>query len=255
MSKITDYPGAVERIWDAHGEVDAIFEQDVVDALKESQHVNGRTAREIAQNGVATIESVQAALEGAGELPDAVDLASTIQDQTMVDDGSRGQQMAADLADAFVMQSDIQEAVGEIEGRDGMVFRQDVEAAMDEETSGKQWVGADESQTVSDVAQQLGTPDRETFEREATQAMIANQRDASDYEGYDGSGEMVSVIESMDGEIIGVSGGSKGATQAVAEAEGAKAISGSPTDTFELERSSGKSTLTLDGKPVRDIDV
>lgn len=255
MSKITDYPGAVERIWDAEGDGDALFKQDVIDALLESQHVNDRTAREIADNGVATIENVQAALEKEGEIPDAVDIASTIQDNSMVDDGSRSQQMTSDLANQFVTQSDIEEAVNEVQSSDGTVFRQDVEETVNDKTATKQWVGADESQATSDVAEQLGAPDRETFQQQAVQAIAANERKAEDYDTYDGGGERVNVVENTSGEVIGVTGGSKKATQAVAEAEGAEAITGNPMETFDVAQSNGNATLTLNGEPVTDIDV
>lgn len=259
-TSILDYPGAVDRIADAEVDPDSIFASDVIDDLIDSDHVTRDVAQDIAEGGVPTVEGVQAELEQRGEIPSVADIQAAIESDTLdgVSDSVRSQNMAVDLDQIYVTEGDVSEITAEIQARAGdeneRVYREDVADEIADRTNDKQWVGGDETEISDNVADRIGAPREETVQQEGLQALTENQRTVTeDTPGYNGSGEDVSVITNTSGETVGVLG-SSGAAEAVAEQEGAETITGG-TEAFGLSQGGGTATLTLDGEPIREIDV
>lgn len=267
MSKITDYPGAMRRIWEAHGDNDAIFESDVRDLLRESHTMTQRTINEFVNGGIATIENVVGTLEGRGELPDPVDLASAIQSNSAFDDGSRSQQLADDLGSTLVMQDDINAAVEAAQDREGPVFADNVESAMRSKTGGKQWVGADENETTQRVRSQLGAVDRSEVDQARQEAVQfdagQSPRDvlgdsATDLPGVgDATADQnFGAVRGDDGEISAVVSANESAGRAVADELGVDYQSPQDVNSeFEVTQGPGRAELRYRGDTIREFEV
>lgn len=260
-TSILDYPGAVDRIADAEVDPDSIFASDVISDLIDSDHVTREVAQDIAEGGVPTVEGVQAELEKKGEIPSVADIQAAIESDTLdgVSDSVRSQNMAADLDQIYVTEEDVSDITAEIQARAGdetqRVYREDVADEIADRTNSKQWVGGDETEISESVADRIGAPTKEAVQQAGLQALTSNQRDvtAENTPGYNGSGERVSVITNTSGETVGVLG-SGGAAGAVAEQEGVETLTGG-TEAFGLSQGGGKATLTLNGEPIREVDV
>jgi hypothetical protein len=251
MADISDYPDAVRRIADADVSPDSTTETDVLTDLAGSDAP--QIGRETAQNfadAVLTEDMVVEALEARSEVPSEADVEEWSGALDAYDLSDRTQSVADGVRDAVVTREDVDRAVGERERskRGGEpVFREEVETAVSEAGEGKQFVGSSSSDVSSEKAREVGAP-RESEYRAAGASALHGRRVETD-EGA------AFAVESVDGETIGVYGGTTAARQAAAEETGAENLGTVGLEDVEARQEPGRTEIQLRGRTVGEVTV
>ena len=218
MADISDYPDAVRRIARAEVEPNASTRDAVLADLAGADAP--QITREVAANladAIVTVEDVREGLDGRGELPTSNDVervAGALDDYDLDD---RADAVADAVESEVVLEEDVDRAVGERERskRSGEpVFREEVETAVDEAADGREFVGSSADEVADSKAQDLGAPTESEFRRTASQALQGSRIETEEGSAF--------AVESVDGETVGVYGGTTDAREAAAAETGAE---------------------------------
>jgi len=264
MADVSDYPDAVRRILDANVDPGAVTEAEIAAALSASNapQVTREVAQGVAQNAL-TVDMIREAVETTGEVPTEAELESMAAVADKYDMQDRVEAVSDASKQRFATFEDIRvsvEAERETAQSQGEpVFREDVDDAIAGVEQRKELVGQSRDQVVDTEATRVGAPTRQQFERAEVQAVAQGEQVSPKEAGVSDRSTPVSVITSQSGETLGVVGGSRAEDrQGVAEQVGTDRVFESVDDlgsAFGLQQSEGRATVTLDGKPVADLDV
>jgi hypothetical protein len=252
MADVSDYPDAVRRIAAADVSPDSTTRDDVLTDLAGGSAP--QIDREVAGNfadAVVTEEKVVEALEARGELPSEADVREWSGALDEYDLGERVNSVARSVSDdAVVTVEEVDRAVGEREAskRGGEpVFREEVETAVEQAGEGKQFVGSSSSDVTGEKAREVGAP-RESEYRAAGASALQGRRVETD-EGA------AFAVESVDGETIGVYGGTTAAREAAAAETGAENLGTVGLDDVEARQEPGRTEIRLRGRTVGEVTV
>jgi hypothetical protein len=264
MADVSDYPDAVRRILDANVDPGAVTEAEIAAALSASNapQVTREVAQGVAENAL-TVDMIREAVETTGEVPTEAELDSMAAVADKYDMQDRVEAVSDASKQRFATVEDIRvsvEAERETAQSQGEpVFREDVNDAIASVEQRKELVGQSRDQVVESESRRVGAPTRQQFERAEVQAVAQGEQVSPKEAGVSDRSTPVSVITSQSGETLGVVGGSRAEDrQGVAEQVGTDRVFETVDElgsAFGLQQSEGRATVTLDGKPVADLDV
>ena len=259
---VADYDDAVRRIAEADVPDDATTEEEVRRALRDADapQVTGEVADGIADS-ILTEDRVIEAIEASGELPgeDEIDAIVNVSDDYGMDD--RVESVEAGVRDRVATREDVTRSINERREQKGSrpTFREDVEAAVDSVAERKQIVGEGPAEITQERSRELGAPSEQEFDRARTRTIAQGEQVSPSEIGVSDRKTPVSVVTNDSGEAVGVVGGSNAEDRrGVAEHVGANRVFDSINDlenSFGLDQSPGRATLTIDGEAVGEVDV
>lgn len=264
MATVADYPDAVQRIVESDVPADATTTAEVQAAIAaaggpqiNAQDTNGRTVGDNIADVVITEERVIDTIESTGELPtegkiDAI--TSAADDYGM---GDRVESVSGEVSDRVATVEEVNQAIDAARRSKGdqPTFREDVESAVDSLADRQEFVGESPDQVASEQAREVGAPTRQNFDQAAIQTVTQETVTPSEESGIESDVTTpIPVVRDQSGDVVGVqSAGSRQAAEQVAESVDAEVIGG--PEAFGLDQGEGRATLTLDGRPIREVDV
>lgn len=267
MPTVAEYPEAVRRIAESDVPDDAVTERDVLSALADSgPQVTADVSRDIADS-LVTLDDVRDAVEQSGELPSLGELdaiASLADDHDLHD---RAAAVADAAGDRLLTVDDVDREVDERASQGGPLFREEIEAGVDEASAGKEIVGSSRDEIVEREAQARGAPSEQSYKqarsRIVTTADTVDPRDVIDdptdlYNVQEARASTpVPVVRDSEGEPVAMIGtGSSELNAALSDEIGVPSLSPSEiNDEIDLDQDRGRATLRLRGREVDEVEL
>lgn len=251
MADVSDYGDAVKRIAEADVDPQSETREAVLGDLAGADAP--QITREVAANladAIVTAEDVREGLDGRGELPTSNDVERVAGALDDYDLGDRVDSVSDAVENEVVLEEDVDRAVAERERskRSGEpVFRSEVETSVDEAASGREFVGSSADEVTDAKAQDLGAPTESEFRQTASQALQGSRIETEEGSAF--------AVESVDGETVGVYGGTVDAREAAAAETGAENLGNVSLDDMEAQQSTGRTEVQLRGQTVGEVDV
>lgn len=255
---LADYPDARDRFLSDVPD-DATTFDEVKDALL-SEH--GQAAQfsdsqaEAMAEATVTEGDVLTMIANSGRIPTSEEVGSFV---AAADDNGlagRREQVAQQIQDQIAVRDDIEEAVRSADP----TFREDVEAAVEEATSGKQVVGGSKEEVVDGLSRQASAPSRGEVAKEVAGATSETVRVEETVEDAPGRGS-VSVVRDEGGDAVGVlpgAGTSSESVEAVAEEFGVERVGGVEelqSETEVVAEGGGRASLEFRGRKIGEVRV
>lgn len=259
---IADYSDAVRRITNANVDPASTTRAEVRRDL-ETGDVGPQVTRDVIDGiveNVLTEDRVLEAIEATGELPNAAELDAMVSVSDDYNQSDRQATVEREIRQSVATREDVQQAVHERQASKGdrPTFREEVETAVDEVASRKQFVGESPDQVAGEQAREIGAP-RENDFRRATAQTIAKAEQVTPADVVDGTRAKtpVSVIRDAQGDVVAATGGpSDEIGRQVAEQYGADYMDTSDVESsMNVEGTGDRVSLTLRGQKLGEIDV
>lgn len=261
---IADYEDAVRRIAGKHVPADATTEADVRRALSDSD-VGPQVTRDVLEGiaeNILTEDRVVESIDASGELPSEGEIDAIVSVSDEYDMADRVASVEDAVRSSVATVEDVQGAVRERQeqatasGRP--TFREDVEGAVDEVASSKEFVGESPDAVAAEQAREVGAPSETAF-RGAAARTIATADSVNPSEVLEGtrSETPVQVIRDTDGGVVAATGAQREELgEQVAEQYGVEYMSAQEVEDSLGTRGTGdRVSLTLGGRKVGEVDV